>query len=92
MACSVIQVYLICTDCWLITALYFTWLAFDWNTPKKGKRVPHPRALGALPPRSRELKFLKFLVAWHLLCEKKLWDEPGCGFGWGRKVPQRPLS
>uniref|UniRef100_A0A287AC56 Acyltransferase n=1 Tax=Sus scrofa TaxID=9823 RepID=A0A287AC56_PIG len=37
-ACSVILVYLICTDCWLITALYFTWLAFDWNTPKKGGR------------------------------------------------------
>lgn len=36
-ACSVILMYIFCTDCWLIAVLYFTWLAFDWNTPKKGK-------------------------------------------------------
>lgn len=29
--------YTFCTDCWLLAVLYFTWLAFDWNTPKKGK-------------------------------------------------------
>ncbi|XP_038618132.1 diacylglycerol O-acyltransferase 2 [Tachyglossus aculeatus] len=33
-----ILVYLFCTDCWLIAVLYFTWLVFDWNTPKKGGR------------------------------------------------------
>lgn len=38
-ACSVILMYTFCTDCWLIAVLYFTWLAFDWNTPKKGKRL-----------------------------------------------------
>uniref|UniRef100_A0A8C6CUF2 Acyltransferase n=1 Tax=Moschus moschiferus TaxID=68415 RepID=A0A8C6CUF2_MOSMO len=37
-ACSVILMYTFCTDCWLIAVLYFTWLAFDWNTPKKGGR------------------------------------------------------
>ncbi|KAI2561925.1 DGAT2 isoform 2, partial [Pan troglodytes] len=30
--------YIFCTDCWLIAVLYFTWLVFDWNTPKKGGR------------------------------------------------------
>ncbi|KAK2493617.1 hypothetical protein MC885_004889, partial [Smutsia gigantea] len=37
-ACSVILMYTFCTDCWLIAVLYFTWLVFDWNTPKKGGR------------------------------------------------------
>uniref|UniRef100_A0A7N5K513 Acyltransferase n=1 Tax=Ailuropoda melanoleuca TaxID=9646 RepID=A0A7N5K513_AILME len=37
-ACSAILMYTFCTDCWLIAVLYFTWLAFDWNTPKKGGR------------------------------------------------------
>ncbi|KAM4846180.1 diacylglycerol O-acyltransferase 2 isoform 1-T1 [Thomomys bottae] len=37
-ACSLILMYTFCTDCWLISVLYFTWLAFDWNTPKKGGR------------------------------------------------------
>nr|XP_004656318.1 diacylglycerol O-acyltransferase 2 [Jaculus jaculus] len=37
-ACSAILVYTFCTDCWLIAVLYFTWLAFDWNTPQKGGR------------------------------------------------------
>lgn len=32
-----ILMYTFCTDCWLLAVLYFTWLAFDWNTPKKGK-------------------------------------------------------
>ncbi|XP_019802104.1 diacylglycerol O-acyltransferase 2 isoform X1 [Sagmatias obliquidens] len=36
--CSVILMYTFCTDCWLIAVLYFTWLVFDWNTPKKGGR------------------------------------------------------
>lgn len=30
--------YTFCTDCWLIAVLYFTWLAFDWDTPKKGEQ------------------------------------------------------
>lgn len=46
-ACTVILMYTFCTDCWLIAVLYFTWLVFDWNTPKKGKGLgllaPHPR-------------------------------------------------
>ncbi|KAM8815864.1 diacylglycerol O-acyltransferase 2 isoform 1-T1 [Rhynchonycteris naso] len=37
-ACTVILMYTFCTDCWLIAVLYFTWLVFDWNTPKKGGR------------------------------------------------------
>ncbi|KAI2561921.1 DGAT2 isoform 4 [Pan troglodytes] len=37
-ACSAILMYIFCTDCWLIAVLYFTWLVFDWNTPKKGGR------------------------------------------------------
>ncbi|ELW71900.1 Diacylglycerol O-acyltransferase 2 [Tupaia chinensis] len=36
--CSIILMYTFCTDCWLIAVLYFTWLAFDWNTPKKDPR------------------------------------------------------
>lgn len=52
-ACSVILMYTFCTDCWLIAVLYFTWLVFDWNTPKKGKgtarvSLPYPRP-GTLP-------------------------------------------
>nr|XP_023394683.1 diacylglycerol O-acyltransferase 2 isoform X2 [Loxodonta africana]XP_023394684.1 diacylglycerol O-acyltransferase 2 isoform X2 [Loxodonta africana] len=38
MAGSIIFMYTFCTDCWLISVLYFTWLVFDWNTPKKGGR------------------------------------------------------
>ena len=56
-ACSAILMYTFCTDCWLIAVLYFTWLAFDWNTPKKGESTasqPHPLALGMLPPAHRE--------------------------------------
>lgn len=44
--------YTFCTDCWLIAVLYFTWLVFDWNTPKKGKGsglLALPLALGTLP-------------------------------------------
>lgn len=36
-ACTISLMYIFCTDCWLIAVLYFTWLVFDWNTPKKGK-------------------------------------------------------
>nr|XP_031537220.1 diacylglycerol O-acyltransferase 2 isoform X1 [Vicugna pacos] len=36
--CSILLMYTFCTDCWLISVLYFTWLVFDWNTPKKGGR------------------------------------------------------
>ncbi|XP_045149023.1 diacylglycerol O-acyltransferase 2 [Echinops telfairi] len=36
--CSALLMYTFCTDCWLLSVLYFTWLAFDWNTPKKGGR------------------------------------------------------
>lgn len=57
-ACSAILMYTFCTDCWLIAVLYFTWLAFDWNTPKKGRSatsLPHPLALGTLPPTGTEV-------------------------------------
>lgn len=70
-ACSVILMYTFCTDCWLIAVLYFTWLAFDWNTPKKGNRscLPHPRKLllgcspssWALPLSLRNTSFVKDL-------------------------------
>lgn len=41
-ACSIIFMYIFCTDCWLISVLYFTWLVFDWNTPQKGKGMGFP--------------------------------------------------
>lgn len=90
-ACSVILMYTFCTDCWLIAVLYFTWLAFDWNTPKKGNlsRLPpvsptpqeapvrlQPLLLGAAP-----------FFTEHLLCER-----PGLGCVWlgvgGLKLPR----
>ncbi|KAJ8266656.1 hypothetical protein GJAV_G00133110 [Gymnothorax javanicus] len=37
-ACTVVLVYMFWTDCWLIAAMYTTWLIFDWNTPKQGGR------------------------------------------------------
>ncbi|RLW03255.1 hypothetical protein DV515_00006554 [Chloebia gouldiae] len=37
-ACTLILMYILCTDCWAIAALYLAWLVFDWNTPKKGGR------------------------------------------------------
>ncbi|XP_030648954.1 diacylglycerol O-acyltransferase 2 [Chanos chanos] len=37
-ACTVLLVYMFCTDCWVIAAMYTTWLIFDWNTPKQGGR------------------------------------------------------
>lgn len=37
-ACTVILIYIFCTDCWLIAALYVSWLVFDWHTPNKGGR------------------------------------------------------
>ncbi|KAL8191274.1 UNVERIFIED_CONTAM: Diacylglycerol O-acyltransferase 2 [Gekko kuhli] len=39
--CSIILLYFLCTDCWVITAVYCAWLAFDWNTPMKGGRRSH---------------------------------------------------
>lgn len=36
--CTAIMIYIFCTDCWLIAALYLAWLVFDWNTPNKGGR------------------------------------------------------
>ncbi|EMP34283.1 Diacylglycerol O-acyltransferase 2 [Chelonia mydas] len=36
-ACTVILMYILCTDCWVIAAVYLAWLVFDWNTPKKVK-------------------------------------------------------
>ncbi|KAG7282640.1 hypothetical protein CRUP_017566 [Coryphaenoides rupestris] len=35
---TVLLVYMFCTDCWLIAAMYTAWLIFDWNTPKQGGR------------------------------------------------------
>ncbi|XP_043997388.1 diacylglycerol O-acyltransferase 2 [Gambusia affinis] len=37
-ACTLLLIYMFCTDCWLIAALYTTWLIIDWNTPKQGGR------------------------------------------------------
>ncbi|XP_061104122.1 diacylglycerol O-acyltransferase 2-like isoform X2 [Conger conger] len=37
-ACTLLLVYIFCTDCWLIAAMYTAWLIFDWNTPKQGGR------------------------------------------------------
>uniref|UniRef100_A0A3B5KRK6 Acyltransferase n=1 Tax=Xiphophorus couchianus TaxID=32473 RepID=A0A3B5KRK6_9TELE len=37
-ACTLLLVYMFCTDCWLIAALYTAWLIVDWNTPKQGGR------------------------------------------------------
>ncbi|KAK1882728.1 Diacylglycerol O-acyltransferase 2 [Dissostichus eleginoides] len=37
-ACTVLLVYMFCTDCWLIAAMYTAWLIMDWNTPKQGGR------------------------------------------------------
>ncbi|XP_027014433.1 diacylglycerol O-acyltransferase 2 [Tachysurus fulvidraco] len=37
-AATVLLLYLLCTDCWVISAVYIAWLIFDWNTPKQGGR------------------------------------------------------
>ncbi|MBN3294411.1 DGAT2 acyltransferase, partial [Polypterus senegalus] len=37
-ACTLLLLYMFCTDCWAIAALYIAWLVFDWNTPEKGGR------------------------------------------------------
>ncbi|XP_024121882.1 diacylglycerol O-acyltransferase 2 [Oryzias melastigma] len=37
-ACTVLLIYIFCTDCWLIAAMYTAWLIVDWNTPKQGGR------------------------------------------------------
>ncbi|GAA6081075.1 diacylglycerol O-acyltransferase 2, partial [Tachysurus ichikawai] len=34
-AATVLLLYLLCTDCWVISAVYIAWLIFDWNTPKQ---------------------------------------------------------
>ncbi|XP_018610569.1 diacylglycerol O-acyltransferase 2 [Scleropages formosus] len=36
--CTVALIYMFCTDCWIIAAMYTAWLIFDWNTPKEGGR------------------------------------------------------
>lgn len=36
--CSLLLVYLFCTDCWVLAAMYTAWLIYDWNTPKQGGR------------------------------------------------------
>lgn len=38
-ACTVLLIYMFCTDCWLIAAMYTAWLIVDWNTPKQGKTL-----------------------------------------------------
>ncbi|XP_070607618.1 diacylglycerol O-acyltransferase 2-like [Erythrolamprus reginae] len=35
---TIILIYMLCTDCWIIAALYLVWYAFDWNTPSKAGR------------------------------------------------------
>nr|XP_020477710.1 diacylglycerol O-acyltransferase 2 [Monopterus albus] len=37
-ACTGLLIYMFCTDCWLIAAIYTAWLIVDWNTPKQGGR------------------------------------------------------
>jgi len=37
-ACTVLLIYIFCTDCWVIAAMYTAFLIFDWNTPKQGGR------------------------------------------------------
>lgn len=60
--------YTFCTDCWLIAVLYFTWLAFDWNTPKKGKSMgllaplPRPRNLPLAQAEGSSLRVLPFFL------------------------------
>ncbi|KAM3837515.1 diacylglycerol O-acyltransferase 2 isoform 1-T2 [Vipera latastei] len=36
--CTIILIYMLCTDCWIIAVLYLVWYAFDWNTPSKAGR------------------------------------------------------
>ncbi|XP_056450550.1 diacylglycerol O-acyltransferase 2 isoform X1 [Gadus chalcogrammus] len=38
LSATVLLIYMFCTDCWLIAAMYTAWLIFDWNTPKQGGR------------------------------------------------------
>ncbi|XP_048873550.1 diacylglycerol O-acyltransferase 2 [Brienomyrus brachyistius] len=37
-SCTMVLIYLFCTDCWLIAAFYTCWLIFDWDTPNEGGR------------------------------------------------------
>lgn len=89
-ACSVILMYTFCTDCWLIAVLYFTWLAFDWNTPKKGNRSSLPPVSPTpqeAPARLQPLLDAASFFTEHLLCER-----PGLGCVWlgvgGLKLPR----
>ncbi|EPY89497.1 diacylglycerol O-acyltransferase 2 [Camelus ferus] len=59
--CSILLVYTFCTDCWLISVLYFTWLVFDWNTPKKGQSMDY-LAPSPSPSCHSLLYRLKFLI------------------------------
>jgi len=34
--CSLLLMYMFCTDFWVIAAVYTAWLIYDWNTPKQG--------------------------------------------------------
>lgn len=34
--CSLLLMYMFCTDFWVIAAIYTAWLIHDWNTPKQG--------------------------------------------------------
>ncbi|MBN3321665.1 DGAT2 acyltransferase, partial [Atractosteus spatula] len=36
-ACTVVLMYVFCTDCWLFAAMYMAWMIFDWDTPTQGK-------------------------------------------------------
>uniref|UniRef100_A0A8C1Z3D9 Acyltransferase n=1 Tax=Cyprinus carpio TaxID=7962 RepID=A0A8C1Z3D9_CYPCA len=36
--CSLLLMYMFCTDFWVIAAIYTAWLIHDWNTPKQGGR------------------------------------------------------
>lgn len=38
-ACTMLLIYMFCTDCWLIAAIYTAWLIIDWNTPKEGNAL-----------------------------------------------------
>uniref|UniRef100_A0A672YY04 Acyltransferase n=1 Tax=Sphaeramia orbicularis TaxID=375764 RepID=A0A672YY04_9TELE len=41
-ACTVLLIYMFCTDCWLIAAMYTAWLIIDWNTPKRDQAGGRP--------------------------------------------------
>ncbi|KAG8008212.1 Diacylglycerol O-acyltransferase 2 [Nibea albiflora] len=51
-ACTLLLLYLFCTDCWVIAAMYFAWLIVDWNTPKQGSFDPLIKTHNLLPSRN----------------------------------------